>query len=107
MHHALLSLVASWKLLVSGVASYYTKASSGPIMASGKPMRDDAPICAMRNVKLGTLVRVLNTRNGRSATCRILDRGPYYGNRVIDVSEYIRRQLGFSGLAYVKVYVKK
>jgi rare lipoprotein A len=41
---------------------------------------------AHRQLPLGTWVRVTNLRNGRSITVRVNDRGPYVGNRIIDLS---------------------
>ena len=41
---------------------------------------------AHRSLPFGTKVRVTNRKNGKSVVVRINDRGPYYGNRVIDLS---------------------
>jgi rare lipoprotein A len=41
---------------------------------------------AHKQLPLGTWVKVTNLRNGRSITVRINDRGPYVGNRIIDLS---------------------
>jgi rare lipoprotein A len=69
-------------------------------------MDDSKAICAMRHIRLGTLIRVVNVSNGRSATCRVDDRGPYVGDRIIDVSLYVKQKLHMGGLAYVKVYAR-
>ena len=54
---------------------------------------------------LGSIVRVVNPRNHRSAVVRINDRGPYVNGRELDVSYQVARQLGFdhSGTARVRV----
>jgi rare lipoprotein A len=50
-------------------------------------------------------VRVTNLSNGRSLIVRINDRGPYHGNRIIDVSTRAAQLLNFraSGTAWVRV----
>jgi len=50
-------------------------------------------------------VRVTNLSNGRSLIARVNDRGPYAGNRIIDVSKRAAFLLGFtvSGTAWVRV----
>ena len=46
-----------------------------------------AGICAHRTLPLGTVVRVVNVANGRAVRCRVGDRGPYAGNRILDLDE--------------------
>jgi rare lipoprotein A len=52
-------------------------------------------------------VRVTNLWNGRSAVVRINDRGPFHGNRVIDLAHGAAQELGVasSGVAQVKLEV--
>jgi rare lipoprotein A len=52
-------------------------------------------------------VRVTNLRNGRVAVVRINDRGPFHGNRVIDLGHGAAKELGVlsSGVASVKLEV--
>jgi rare lipoprotein A len=54
---------------------------------------------------LPSYARVTNLSNGRSLIVRVNDRGPYHGNRIIDVSTRAADLLGFrtSGTAWVKV----
>ena len=54
---------------------------------------------------LPSYARVTNLSNGRSLIVRVNDRGPYHGNRIIDVSKNAARLLGFhtSGTAWVRV----
>jgi len=54
---------------------------------------------------LGSVVRVVNTRNHRSQVVRINERGPYVVGRELDVSYEVARRLGFdqSGLAKVRL----
>jgi rare lipoprotein A len=52
---------------------------------------------AHKTLPLGTLVRVRNLKNQRTVELRINDRGPFVGNRVIDLSYEAARQLGVIG----------
>ena len=50
-------------------------------------------------------MRVTNLENGRSLDIRVNDRGPFIGDRLIDLSEAAARELGYEeeGLAPVQV----
>lgn len=87
----------------SGIASIY--AYSGAKTASGERASPHAMTAAHRTLPFGAKVRVTNMRNGRSAVVRINDRGPFVRGRVIDVTPAAAHELGFSGLAPVKLDV--
>src|SRR3954463_4967056 len=78
-----------------GLASVYST-ESGSRTASGERLNPGAMTAAHRSFPFGTVVRVTNQRNGRTATVRINDRGPFVRGRVIDVSRAAARTLGFS-----------
>jgi rare lipoprotein A len=69
-----------------GRASWYGKQFHGRSTASGEPYDMFQFTAAHRQLPLGTWVRVTNLHNGRSITVRVNDRGPYVGNRIIDLS---------------------
>ena len=69
-----------------GRASWYGKQFHGRSTASGEPYDMFQFTAAHRQLPLGTWVRVTNLRNGHSITVRVNDRGPYVGNRIIDLS---------------------
>ena len=87
----------------SGLASVYGHA--GERTASGQHVNPKALTAAHRTLKFGTLVRVINRRNGRSVIVRINDRGPFVRGRIIDLTPAAAGALGFSGLAPVKLEV--
>jgi rare lipoprotein A len=89
---------------LSGIASVYDH-SSGAATASGEPLCDDAMTAAHRTLPFGTIVRVINRRNGQVAVVRINDRGPFVRGRVIDLSPAAGRALGLSGLVEVSLEV--
>jgi rare lipoprotein A len=92
-----------------GVASFYGPGFHGRLTASGETFNQNADTCAHRSLSFGVKVRVLNLRTGKSAVCRINDRGPYSGGRLIDVSKAIAAQLGMirAGIAKVKITIIK
>jgi 3D (Asp-Asp-Asp) domain-containing protein len=77
--------------------------------ASGEIMDPDALICAHRTLPFGTVVQIDNLSNGRSTLLKVVDRGPYVGGRVIDISLRAAREIGLlkHGLADVRVQVAK
>ena len=83
--------------LGSGVASYYGAKFHGRPTASGERFDMHAMTAAHRTLPFGTLVEVTNPRTGKSVTVRINDRGPFHGNRVIDVSRAAATELGLIG----------
>jgi rare lipoprotein A len=86
---------------LSGIASVY----HDPITANGEHMNPNAMTAAHKTLPFGSRVTVFNRRNGRSATVRINDRGPYVAGRVIDLSPGAARVLGVDGLAPVSLRV--
>ena len=62
---------------------------------------------AHRTLPFGTRVLVTNLYNGRQVTVRINDRGPYSGNRIIDLSAGAAEQIGLinSGVGTVQLDV--
>jgi len=86
---------------LSGIASVY----HDRITANGEHMNPNAMTAAHKTLPLGSMVTVVNHRNGRSATVRINDRGPYVHGRVIDLSPGAARVLGVDGLAPVSLKV--
>lgn len=71
-----------------GHASFYgsNDGFAWQTMANGRPMNPQALTTAHRYLPLGTRLRVTNPANGKSITVTVSDRGPYYGNRVLDLS---------------------
>lgn len=100
--------LASLPLAVStGQASWYGPGFFGNRTASGEVLRPGTLTAAHRTLPFGTLVRVTNLWNGRSAVVRINDRGPFHHHRVIDLAHGAARELGLtaSGVANVRLEV--
>ena len=86
-----------------GIASWYGPGFVGHSTASGEIFTSQELTAAHRSLPLGIKVRVINLNNGRSAVVRINDRGPYIGERIIDLSRAAAQQLGFDGLSKVAI----
>jgi rare lipoprotein A len=91
----------------TGFASWYGPGFHGNPSASGERFNQHALTAAHRTLPFGTRVLVTNLDNGQSVVVRINDRGPFHGNRVIDVSTAAARVLGLisSGVARVRLDV--
>lgn len=71
---------------VTGLASFYSDALQGRQTASGERYNREAFTAAHRTYPFGTLLKIVNQRNGKSIVVRINDRGPYVEGRIIDLS---------------------
>lgn len=78
----------------AGMASFYGAELHGRRTASGERFDMHDLTAAHRTLPFGTRVVVTNPANGRSVTVRINDRGPFHGNRVIDLSRAAASELG-------------
>ena len=92
-------------VLETGIASWYGPGFAGRPTASGEIFDPLDMTAAHPELPLGTEVVVVNLANGREARLRINDRGPFIGDRVIDVSKAAAKALGFyyTGLAEVRL----
>jgi rare lipoprotein A len=88
-----------------GTASWYGSAFHGRLTANGEIFDRESVAAAHPTMPLPSYARVTNLRNQRSMIVRVNDRGPYHGNRLIDVSERAAEALGFHrhGTSQVKV----
>jgi len=88
-----------------GQASWYGAQFANRPTASGVLFDPEKLTAAHKKLPLGTKVVVTNLHNGRSVLVTINDRGPYWGNREIDLSYRAARVLGMveRGLARVKI----
>ena len=86
-----------------GTASWYGSYFQGKTTASGEPYNMYDMTAAHMDLPLGTLVKVTNLRNGRSAVLRINDRGPVVDGRIIDVSYNAAKELDFKARGLQRV----
>lgn len=88
-----------------GTASWYGDEFHGRRTANGEVFDKNRLSAAHTTLPLPSLVEVKNLENGRSVVVRVNDRGPFVGDRLIDLSRAAADVLGFKdkGLARVKV----
>lgn len=80
--------------LGTGNASYYGARFAGRPTANGESFDPSGFTAAHRTLPFGSRVKVTNRRNGKSVIVRINDRGPFHGNRVIDLSRGAAEEIG-------------
>jgi rare lipoprotein A len=78
-----------------GNASWYGKQFHGKTTASGEDFDMFEFTAAHRTLPLGTFVKVTNLKNGKWIIVRVNDRGPYVGDRIMDLSYSAARMLNF------------
>lgn len=88
-----------------GLASYYGDELSGRPTANGERFRPSGISAAHRTLPLPSYVEVTALQTGRTILVRVNDRGPFAGDRIIDLSVGAARQLGIveQGTAPVRV----
>jgi len=77
-----------------GNASWYGPRFAGRPTANGETFNPREMTAAHRTLPFGSKVRVTSERTGKSIIVRINDRGPFHGNRVIDLSEAAAEAIG-------------
>ena len=89
----------------TGKASWYGPGFHGKKTSSVERFDMNTLYAAHRTLPIPSYARVTNLSNGKSIVVRINDRGPFHGNRVMDLSKAAAKELGFihTGTANVKV----
>lgn len=85
-----------------GLASWYG-AESGNRTASGSRFNPKGLSAAHKTLPIPSRVRVTNLSNGRSIDVVVNDRGPFYDDRLIDLSRGAAQQIGVRGLTEVEI----
>jgi len=98
-------LSSSMGYVERGVASWYGPGFHKVRTSTGEPYDMYAMTAAHKTLPLPAYVRVTNLQNGRSIVVRVNDRGPFVGNRIIDLSYTAAAKLDMlrNGTAMVEV----
>jgi rare lipoprotein A len=101
-YYILSSSVGYWE---RGVASWYGPGFHKVRTSTGEVYDMYAMTAAHKTLPLPAYVRVTNLQNGRSVVVRVNDRGPFVGNRIIDLSYTAAARLDMlrNGTAMVEV----
>ncbi|MGZ4980151.1 MAG: septal ring lytic transglycosylase RlpA family protein [Methylobacter sp.] len=81
------------RYLKQGIASWYGPDFHGKKTASGEIYDMYAMTAAHKTLPISSYARVTNLENQRSVIVRINDRGPYHGDRVMDLSYAAAKKL--------------
>ena len=71
--------------------------------ASGERFNPNALTAAHKTLPFGTKVQVTNPANGKSVVVRITDRGPFAGNRCLDLTRAAFASIGNTGAGVMNV----
>lgn len=86
--------MGSIRMQIQGDASWYGPGFDGNYTANGEIFNQYALTAAHPYLPFNTRVRVTNLDNGRSVVVRINDRGPFIGDRILDLSRGAAQILG-------------
>ena len=89
-----------------GMASWYGDDFHGRLTANGEVFDMASLTAAHPTLPMPCYARVTNLSNGKSLVVRVNDRGPYHGNRLIDVSNKAAELLEFKGNGVARVRVE-
>jgi rare lipoprotein A len=90
----------------TGTASWYGADFQGQRTASGETFDQAALTAAHPTLPIPSLVQVTNLENGREVIVRVNDRGPFVGERLIDMSQGAAQALGFEQAGQARVHVR-
>ena len=89
-----------------GLASWYGDDFHNKKTANGEIFNMHDMTAAHKTLPLPSIVKVTNLENGRSVVVRVNDRGPFVGNRIIDLSKRAADELGFKHKGVMSVRVE-
>lgn len=91
----------------SGIASWYGPNFHGKKTSNGEIYNMHNMTAAHKTLPMNTIVKVTNLKNSRQVIVRINDRGPFVGDRVIDLSKAAATQIDMlsTGTAPVKMEI--
>ncbi|MCK5741652.1 MAG: septal ring lytic transglycosylase RlpA family protein [Chlorobi bacterium] len=95
--------------IIMGKASYYADKFHGRQTASGEIFNMNKMTCAHKTLGFGTRLLVKNLGNGKTVIVRVNDRGPFVGNRILDLSKAAAQKLDMirSGVIDVEITILK
>jgi rare lipoprotein A len=92
-----------------GIASWYGEEFAGRTTANGEIFDPLLLTAAHRTMPFGTILDITNPKTSQTVRVRVNDRGPYIGNRIIDLSYAAAQQIGLiePGIGEVDIKVVK
>ncbi|BFM05446.1 septal ring lytic transglycosylase RlpA family protein [Halioxenophilus aromaticivorans] len=88
-----------------GVASWYGSKFHGHATSNGEIYDMYAMTAAHKTLPIPSYVQVKNLANGKTVIVRVNDRGPFHGNRIIDLTYAAAKKLDYLGQGTAQVEV--
>ena len=88
---------------LQGLASWYGGKFHGRLTSSGEVFDTNTMTAAHKTLPFGTVVKVTNQDNGKTAFVKINDRGPFVEGRIIDLSRAAAMELDMVGQGVARV----
>ena len=89
-----------------GVASWYGVPFHGRRAANGEIFDMNTLVAAHRTLPFGSILRVTNLNNGRDVEVRVIDRGPFVGDRILDLARAAAVSLDMIGTGTAPVRIE-
>lgn len=92
-----------------GNISYYGEEFAGRKTASGATFDPNKYTCASRTLPFGTILEVMNPKNGKHVVVMVNDRGPFVEGRILDISKKSAQELDMirDGVIFARVRIVK
>ncbi|MBI3189065.1 MAG: septal ring lytic transglycosylase RlpA family protein [Ignavibacteriales bacterium] len=87
----------NYQLVEEGIASYYAEPYHGQQTSNGEIYDMYKMTAAHQTLPLNTRVKVTNLTNMKTTEVRINDRGPFVGDRIIDLSVSAAKEIDMIG----------
>ncbi len=89
-----------------GTASWYGIPFHGRRAADGEIFDMNSLVAAHRTLPFGSILRVTNLNNGRDVQVRVIDRGPFVGDRILDLARAAAVALDMIGTGTAPVRIE-
>jgi rare lipoprotein A len=89
-----------------GTASWYGVPFNGRRAANGEIFDMNSLVAAHRTLPFGSILRVTNLNNGRDVQVRVIDRGPFVGDRILDLARAAAAALDMIGTGTAPVRIE-
>ena len=90
----------------TGKGSWYGRKFHGRRTSSGEPYDMYAMTAAHKTLPLPTYLQVTNLENGKQVVVKVNDRGPFHGNRIVDLSYAAAVKLGYANKGTAELEIK-
>lgn len=89
-----------------GIASWYGRKFHGRKTSNGETYDMYSMSAAHKRLPIPTYLQVTNLENGKRVVVRVNDRGPFHGNRIVDLSYAAASRIGMLGKGTALVEIR-